>query len=163
MGLNDSRIVEPGALRHAGSLVNTKARPGLSAILLLMAHAAVAITDEPGTPSTNTVRVAAVQEVPALGLAANYSGDAGIASDPAVLFADNFESGDMKKWDQQRGRVVVTEDKPSSGRWCVRMPMERGKNHGGDAIKWFRPGADAVYARLYVKFSPDYQYNHHFV
>ena len=25
------------------------------------------------------------------------------------------------------------------------------------------PGADAVYARFYVKFSPDYQYNHHFV
>ena len=80
-----------------------------------------------------------------------------------MLFADNFESGDMKKWDQQRGRVVMTEDKPNSGRWCVQMPMERGKNHGGDAIKWFMPGADAVYARFYVKFSPDYQYNHHFV
>ena len=69
----------------------------------------------------------------------------------------------MKKWDQQRGRVVMIEDKPNSGRWCVQMPMERGQNHGGDAIKWFMPGADAVYARFYVKFSPDYQYNHHFV
>jgi predicted amidohydrolase len=97
------------------------------------------------------------------GLAAKYPGDAGIASDPAVLFADNFESGDMKKWDQQRGRVVMTGDKPNSGRWCVQMPMERGQNHGGDAIKWFMPGADTVYARFYVKFSPDYQYNHHFV
>jgi predicted amidohydrolase len=97
------------------------------------------------------------------GLAARYPDDAGVANDPDVLFADNFESGDMKKWDQQRGRVVMTEDKPNSGRWCVQMPMERGKNQGGDAIKWFRPGADAVYARCYVKFSPDYQYNHHFV
>jgi predicted amidohydrolase len=96
------------------------------------------------------------------GLAAKYPGDAGITNDPAVLFADNFESGDMKKWDQQR-RAVMTEEKPNSGRWCVQMPMERGKNHGGDAIKWFMPGADAVYARFYVKFSPDYQYNHHFV
>jgi predicted amidohydrolase len=97
------------------------------------------------------------------GLAAKYPGDAGIANDPDVLFADNFESGDMKKWDQQRGRVMMVEDKPNSGRWCVQMPMERGKNHGGDAIKWFMPGADTVYARLYVKFSSDYQYNHHFV
>jgi len=97
------------------------------------------------------------------GLAAKYPGDVGIADDPDVLFADNFESGNMKKWDQQRGRVVMIEDKPNSGRWCVQMPMERGQNHGGDAIKWFMPGADAVYARLYVKFSPDYQYNHHFV
>ena len=97
------------------------------------------------------------------GLAAQYPGDVGLEIDPDVLFADSFESGDMKKWDQQRGRVVMTEDKPNSGRWCVRMPMERGQNHGGDAIKWFMPGADAVYARFYVKFSPDYQYNHHFV
>jgi predicted amidohydrolase len=99
----------------------------------------------------------------AAGLASKYREDQGIVDDPDVLFADNFESGEMKKWDEQRGRVVMTEDKPNSGRWCVQMPMERGKNHGGDAIKWFMPGADAVYARFYVKFSPDYQYNHHFV
>ena len=98
----------------------------------------------------------------AVGLSVKYPGDAGIAGDPDVFFADNFESGDMKKWDQQRGRVVFAGDKPNSGRWCVQMPMERGQNHGGDAIKWFLPGADAVYARFYVKFSPDYQYNHHF-
>jgi predicted amidohydrolase len=103
------------------------------------------------------------QDTKAPGLAPNYPGDVGIASDPDVFFADNFESGDMKKWDQQRGGVVMTEDKPHGGRWSVEMRMERGKNHGGDAIKWFMPGADAVYARFYVRFSPDYQYNHHFV
>ena len=102
------------------------------------------------------------QDASALGISAKYPGDQGIASDPDVFFADNFESGDMKKWDEQR-RAVLTEDKPDSGRWCVQMPMERGKNHGADAMKWFMPGADAVYARFYVKFSPDYQYNHHFV
>jgi predicted amidohydrolase len=95
------------------------------------------------------------------GIAAKYPGDIGLAKDPDVFFADDFESGDMKKWDEQR-RVVPTQDKPNSGRWCVQMPMELGKNHGADAIKWFMPGADAVYARFYVKFSPDYQYNHHF-
>jgi predicted amidohydrolase len=97
------------------------------------------------------------------GLAVKYPGDAGIASDPDVLFSDNFESGGMRKWDQQRGGVAMTEDKPNSGRWCVQMSMERGRNQGGDAIKWFMPGSDTVYARCYVKFSPDYQYNHHFV
>ncbi|MDB6036529.1 MAG: N-carbamoylputrescine amidase / Aliphatic amidase AmiE [Verrucomicrobiales bacterium] len=97
------------------------------------------------------------------GLAAKYPDDDGIAADPDVLFADNFESGDMKKWDEKRGRVVMTEEKPNSGRWCVQMPMERGQNHGGDAIKWFMPGADSVYARVYVKFSADYQYDHHFI
>ncbi len=96
-------------------------------------------------------------------LATKYPGDAGIASDPAVLFADDFESGTMNRWDQNKGRVILSEDQPHSGRWCVQMPMERGQNHGGDAIKWFLPGADTVYARFYVKFSADYQYSHHFV
>ena len=34
---------------------------------------------------------------------------------------------------------------------------------GAHAIEWFMPGADTVYVRFYVKFSADYQYNHHFV
>jgi predicted amidohydrolase len=96
-------------------------------------------------------------------LAAKYPGDVGLSQDPAVLFADDFESGDMKKWDQHRGRVVLTKDQPNAGQWSVHIPMERGRNHGGDAIKWFMPGADTVYARFYVKFSSNYQYNHHFV
>lgn len=97
------------------------------------------------------------------GLAAKYPGDAGIERDPAVLFADNFESGDLKKWDERRGTAASSTAHPHSGNGCVHMPMERGKNQGGDTIKWFLPGADAVYARFYVKFSANYQYAHHFV
>jgi predicted amidohydrolase len=99
----------------------------------------------------------------ASGLASKYPNDRGIENDPAVLFADNFESGDMSKWDQKRGPVTITQDAPNSGNWSVEMPMHRGKNHGSDAIKWFMPGADTVYARFYVKFSSDYSYSHHFV
>ncbi|HUR56468.1 MAG TPA: hypothetical protein VM029_02075, partial [Opitutaceae bacterium] len=99
----------------------------------------------------------------ATGLAARYPGDVGLARDPAVLFAEDFESGDLKKWDEQRGSVTLTRAAPNAGTWCAEMTMERGKNVGGDAIKWFMPGADTVYARFYVKFSADYQYAHHFV
>jgi hypothetical protein len=97
------------------------------------------------------------------GLAAKYPGDIGLARDPAVLFADDFEAGDLKKWDEQRGHAVVTPEQPNAGRWCVRMTMDRGKNHGGDTIKWFSPGEDRVFARFYVKFSANYHYAHHFV
>jgi hypothetical protein len=76
------------------------------------------------------------------GLAARYPDDIGIEKDPAVLFADDFESGALRKWDQVRGGASVTEDRPNGGRWCARMTMERGRNTGGDAIKWFLPGAD---------------------
>jgi hypothetical protein len=97
------------------------------------------------------------------GLASKYRGDSAIASDPDVLFADDFESGDMRKWDNVRRQVKLDGDRPNGGRWSVQMEMNRGKNTGGDAIKWFMPGADTVYARFYVRFSPDYRYNHHFV
>ena len=97
------------------------------------------------------------------GLSSKYPGDVGIGKDPAVLFSEDFESGALNRWDQVRGQVALTEEAPHSGRQCVRMEMHRGKDHGGDTIKWFMPGADAVWVRFYVKFSKDYQYNHHFV
>lgn len=96
-------------------------------------------------------------------LASSYPADVGIEADPDVFFADDFESGDLKKWDEKRGTAAVTTDSPHAGRFCFAAPMERGKNTGGDAIKWFLPGADAVHTRCYVKFSPDYRYAHHFL
>lgn len=101
------------------------------------------------------------QEAP--GLAAKYPGDAGIDKDPAVFFADGFEAGDWKKWDERKGPVEVVADNPAGGGKCVKMTMTRGKDTGGHLIKWFLPGADTVHARFYVRFSGDYQYSHHFV
>lgn len=97
------------------------------------------------------------------GLSARYPQDQGIAKDASVLFADDFEAGDLKKWDDKSGTIAVVADAPSSGKWCVATPMEKGKNTGGEAKKWFLPGADRVFARVYVKFSEDYQYCHHFL
>lgn len=99
----------------------------------------------------------------AQGLAAAYPNDHGLAGDPSVLFAEDFESGTMQRWDQVRGDVSVTTNRVHGGKYCVRMTMVRGRNTGGDAIKWFMPGADTVFVRFYARFSPDYQYCHHFV
>jgi len=96
-------------------------------------------------------------------LASRYPADVGIEKDPAVLFSDDFESGQLRKWDQVRGTLMVWSNTPQVGRFCAQAEMVRGKNTGGDAIKWFMPGADRVHVRLYVKFSADYQYPHHFV
>jgi hypothetical protein len=82
---------------------------------------------------------------------------------PTILFADDFESGDMKKWDEVRGPVIVTNSSPRFGKYCVQMELKRGANSVADAIKWFMPGADKVHARVYVKFSPDYKFHHHFL
>ena len=108
--------------------------------------------------------VAAPDELPeGPGLAAKYPGDANISKDASVLFADDFESGDLKKWDDKSGSITVTDEKPNAGATCAVAPMEKGKNNGGEAKKWFLPGADRVFARTYVRFSPEYQYAHHFL
>lgn len=96
-------------------------------------------------------------------LSFEYPGDMGIERDPAVLFAENFESGDTRKWDDRKMPVDAVADAPLKGKYCVRMEMKRGENTGGDLKKWFMPGADTVYVRFYVKFSTNYQYCHHFV
>jgi hypothetical protein len=97
------------------------------------------------------------------GLSAKYPGDVGIALDPDVLFTENFENGNLSQWDEIKGPVALTDEAPHAGNLSLRMPMQRGRNTGGHTIKWFMPGADTVYVRFYVKFSADYQYNHHFV
>lgn len=97
------------------------------------------------------------------GLAGKYPADRGIGKDPAVFFSDDFESGDLKRWDDKSGTIVVVEEGANSGKRCAAAPMEKGKNHGGEAKKWFGEGGDRVFARCYVKFSEDYQYCHHFL
>src|SRR5947207_13982313 len=64
------------------------------------------------------------------GLAAKYPADAGIAKDPAVFFADDFESGDLRKWDDKPGTITVITDNPHAGRHCASAEMHRGKDHG---------------------------------
>ncbi len=107
--------------------------------------------------------VPAAEPMTTNGLAEKYPGDVGIARAPGVLFAEDFESGTLKKWDETRGPIAVATNAPHSGKFCGYFPMHRRKDTGSDCIKWFMPGADRVHVRFYVKFSEDYQYSHHFV
>jgi len=96
-------------------------------------------------------------------ISVQYPNDSGIEKDSAVLFVENFESGDLKKWDSVRGSATVTTNGAHAGKFCSQMELHRGGNPVSDTIKWFMPGADTVYVRFYVRFSADYQYCHHFV
>jgi hypothetical protein len=107
-----------------------------------------------------------------LGIAAQYPGDKGIAQDPAVLFADDFENG-IDRWDEKKGAPIIVTSERHGGKASVEMPMIRGKDTGCHLLEWFgrdRPGPgygpgarETVYARFYVKFPKDYSYAHHFV
>src|SRR5271169_6726526 len=72
------------------------------------------------------------------GIAAKYPGDRGIDADPAVLFHDDFESGDMRgKWDNafQKADIRIA-DEPANVRGGKRalefkVPMQKAELSDG--------------------------------
>jgi len=135
------------------------ARRALLPLALLLAGTAPAPTqEEPPSPAE-----------PA-GIAARHPGDRDIAADPAVLFADDFESGTLAAWDEDqtggdRTRCAVTTDPKEAffGAHAVRMTAHRGKDNGAGLIAWLDEGQDELFARFYVRFAADAGYVHHFV
>src|SRR5438552_2037386 len=53
------------------------------------------------------------------GIAARYPGDRGIGKDRAVLFHEDFEGSDTRKWDEKKGPVAISMESPHSGTGCV--------------------------------------------
>jgi predicted amidohydrolase len=107
------------------------------------------------------------------GIAAKYPGDKGIARDPRVLFAEDFETGGLeevgKRWSavsNQGGKVLAfCDDSPpgSAGRRSLRVTATPGENTGGHLYKRLPRGVEKLHARFYVKFPEDAGYVHHFV
>jgi len=107
------------------------------------------------------------------GLAAKYAGDRGIEKDPNVLFAEDFEQGDVAalamRWSDvsnKDGKVLAfSSDVPPSspGRRSLQMTATLGENTGGHLYKRLPREVETVFARFYVKFPPDVGYIHHFV
>ncbi|RMF89580.1 MAG: hypothetical protein D6741_17795, partial [Planctomycetota bacterium] len=123
-----------------------------------------------GATGESAAQVAALPEGP--GLSARHPGDRGIDRDSAVLFADDFEEGDLdaiaRRWGEMSnkgGRVVrLVEDDPlgKPGR-AIEMTSTLGENTGGHLYTRLKRPVETVFARFYVKFPPDTGYVHHFV
>jgi hypothetical protein len=114
--------------------------------------------------------VAGAQQLPtgSSGIASRYPGDAGIASDPAVIFAEDFES------------YSTVSGLTAAGRWNnlfqvpnTRLSTESGNVFGGktaleftlpktngeisnELTKTLSPGEHTIFLRFYAKFSSGY-------
>jgi hypothetical protein len=107
------------------------------------------------------------------GLAAKYPRDAGIARDPSVLLAEDFESGSLadlgKRWSDvsnKGGKVLAfSSDAPpgSGGKRSLQVTATPGEDTGGHLYARLPRGVETAFARFYVKFAPDAGYIHHFV
>jgi hypothetical protein len=107
------------------------------------------------------------------GIAARYPQDQGIANDPRVLLAENFELGEIadleRRWDQASNKdrkvLAFATDQPSAshGQRSLQMTSTLGENTGGDLYTRLPREVETAFARFYVKFGADAQHVHHFV
>ena len=96
------------------------------------------------------------------GIAAKYPGDRGIAKDPAVIFADDFEScasaRDLrKKWDVlcHDGNLSISNEaaNPNVGRRSLLMTIEKRTTPLATGVdKLLEKTHDVLYLRWYMKF-----------
>jgi hypothetical protein len=104
------------------------------------------------------------------GIASRYPGDAGIESDPAVVFVEKFDETStaavFNRWTDilNGGSMSLTTDVPlgSSGSRSLTIPWTGGGvNTGGHLYKQLTPGIDdTLYIRYYVKYPAAGRYAH---
>jgi len=100
------------------------------------------------------------------GIAAKYPGDVGIANDPNVIFADDFESyvqaADIaKRWDNmyqnQYVAITTTAANVYAGKQALEFTLPQETAELSDAVeKIVSPELDLLFLRYYSKFQPPY-------
>ncbi len=154
--------------RHAphSLFVNRSTKACFLATLLLYQPSVLLDARAEERAFTNTAAASSLPQGP--GLAARFVADSGIGSHPAVIFADDFDGGELgARWDEQspakdNALSLVPAVSGVCGLRCLRVEARLGENHGGGLTKWFEP-ADRVFVRFYVRFDPGCDYVHHFV
>ncbi len=102
------------------------------------------------------------------GLASQFSRDREIQRHAAVIFADDFEAGELtERWHENgagRGRALslVSPEDERGGQRCLKVEARLGENEGDGLTQWFEP-VDTVFVRFYVKFDANCDFVHHFV
>ena len=130
-------------------------------ILLALAGAAVAAERFPNSAANSALPKGA-------GFAAKLKGDTGASERPAVIFADNFEDGELGvRWDEKgagKGKALsfAPPGADECGKRCMKVEARLGENQGDGLTKWFEP-VGTVFVRFYVRFDANCDYVHHFV
>lgn len=138
----------------------------VSSVMLLTCAASTC----PARKTGDWENVAGQSELPSgQGLAGAFTADHGIISHDDVIFADNFEQGELGKgWDSARNkdqrvlRLVDTQApaKPV-GQRALQVTAKLNDNTGGGLTKWF-PSNETLFIRFYTKFDENCDYVHHF-
>lgn len=101
-------------------------------------------------------------------LADRYPGDVNIASDPAVVWAENFEAATVAdvaaRYEEAKGQsgMALEQDTPASstGQRSMRLTASGAGPNAVDLFKNLAPGYDELYVRYYVKYQGGAPWHH---
>lgn len=101
-------------------------------------------------------------------LASRYPGDVGLASDPAVVFSDNFEAGSVQailgrySSSKNAAGMALERDRStrSSGATSLKLTAGGSGPSATDLFKILSPGHDELYLRYYVKYQGGIDWHH---
>lgn len=122
------------------------------------------------SPSANAQERVDGSELPhGTGFASQYSEDNRIRENQAVIFADNFETGELaNRWDEMNNKKGAplswsnrSQDNAPVGQRSLCVTADLTQNEGGGMTQWFQP-SDQLFVRFYTKFHADCDYVHHF-
>jgi len=162
-------FLPPGIRRPASSPRRAIACHSFT-LSLGIAAALIRTTPSLAADAGSRVNLADQKQLPeGRGLAAAFPGDTGLKASEPVIFADNFEAGNLgDSWDESRnakGKVLRFDHPgadPGLGQRCLRVEAHLGEDTGGGLTKWFPP-APTVFIRFYTRFDETCDYIHHFV
>ena len=108
------------------------------------------------------------------GIASRYPRDVGIAADPDVVFAENFEAtlpDVLARWDdiKSEGSMSLSGEAPAVSSGTSSMLMHKKPGDGTTGVALYRrilpatgTGYERLHARMYVKFGANADPIHHF-
>ncbi len=103
----------------------------------------------------------------AAGLSSKYPGDVGIANDPDVVWAENFEEGSaaavLARYDDKKAAGFdLAADVPmkSSGGASGKLTASGAGPNAVDFYKRFTPGYDEIFVRYYAKYEANVPWHH---
>jgi len=107
------------------------------------------------------------------GLAARYPGDKGLAADPAVVLADDFESSITEtlphgaaqqrtsRWDRGWGGTKIGDEPQHVHAGHRALELTTSGPGGGAIVKSMSPGHDRLFLRYYIKYDDAFPGAHH--
>jgi len=94
------------------------------------------------------------------GRAARYPGDKGLATDSAVILADDFEAS-TRPWDRLSGGVSIDDAPEHLHAGSRALQLSTNGPGGGGVIKYLSPGFDRLFLRYYIKYDDAFPGAHH--